>query len=694
MIFDKNIIVLYGENHQGKSSVLNAIEWCLFGNKVAVVKEILINERMDWAIQNRKIDSAEVTLEMVNNQKKRVIINRKSSSPRKEDVKITIAGVPVSGGDTAAVLDRILGLTLRDFMSMVYQHQENIRAIMTQQPKERNEAIDRLLGLSDYRNLNKAINISKIVDLSTTLNNKLQSVEQQVSFLISTKAGEIKEKSDKVNALGFNKDVVDENYLIDFCKNIDQNVRKLMAENEIDLALPPVPADINAVKVYPFAIKDNLIKLKTQMPVNAKLTELTVKSTEAGQLSSEYDTLKKQNYLAIAEKNDFILKNGDEEEFLKKISGFEKIKAEKDIVIEQTNARAEAINKSIVALKNTGDKDICPVCGKKTEGLIIKLQQELDKISGDEIKKLMVEKQVAQTGLNDLRNKITELKRLSEVSNMAIEKLDSFSTKIEKLTCKPLNKNDDPGAIMANFVKEKAKEIEAYTKQAEGKLNNLNKAESEADKISTLLDLINVKNSLEIANKVQADPLFIEMQKQINEASQLGDDYEAISSAISEISHGISENEIGKAKSSISSYFQRITTTNSIEKIELSVKQNSDGANEYELKDSDGQLLMPILSQGDLNGLALSMFLGMVNLSNGKGVDFILLDDPSQSMAEGHKENLVAILNEISEKKMVIVATMDQEFMEKLKNNITKTKQIFMFDNWSPTTGPNIEELH
>ncbi len=40
---------------------------------------------------------------------------------------------------------------------MVYQHQENIRAVLTQEPKDRNEALDRLFGLSDYRNIIEGI---------------------------------------------------------------------------------------------------------------------------------------------------------------------------------------------------------------------------------------------------------------------------------------------------------------------------------------------------------------------------------------------------------------------------------------------------------------------------------------------------------------------------------------------------------
>ena len=34
--FDRPAILLFGENHAGKSSTLNAIEWCLFGTKECV----------------------------------------------------------------------------------------------------------------------------------------------------------------------------------------------------------------------------------------------------------------------------------------------------------------------------------------------------------------------------------------------------------------------------------------------------------------------------------------------------------------------------------------------------------------------------------------------------------------------------------------------------------------------------------
>ncbi len=36
--FGKPLTLIYGENRKGKSSITNAIEWCLFGPEVAAIK--------------------------------------------------------------------------------------------------------------------------------------------------------------------------------------------------------------------------------------------------------------------------------------------------------------------------------------------------------------------------------------------------------------------------------------------------------------------------------------------------------------------------------------------------------------------------------------------------------------------------------------------------------------------------------
>lgn len=106
--------------------------------------------------------------------------------------------------------------------------------------------------------------------------------------------------------------------------------------------------------------------------------------------------------------------------------------------------------------------------------------------------------------------------------------------------------------------------------------------------------------------------------------------------------------------------------------------------------------LIPILSQGDMNALALAIYLGMaLEGAEDMPFDFIIMDDPSQSMGSHHKRNLVDILNEVLKRKKVIVSTMDAELQDLLSKKITKMKTCHNFEDWTDTTSPiiNKEEL-
>jgi hypothetical protein len=67
-----------------------------------------------------------------------------------------------------------------------------------------------------------------------------------------------------------------------------------------------------------------------------------------------------------------------------------------------------------------------------------------------------------------------------------------------------------------------------------------------------------------------------------------------------------------------------------------------------------------------------------------------MLDDPSQSMGAEHKKNLAAVLDQVCANRRVLLATMDGEFSDCLKNGLTKAKTEYVFVDWTPNTGPRI----
>ena len=110
-------------------------------------------------------------------------------------------------------------------------------------------------------------------------------------------------------------------------------------------------------------------------------------------------------------------------------------------------------------------------------------------------------------------------------------------------------------------------------------------------------------------------------------------------------------------------------------------------------KNQNGEDLTPILSQGDLNAMALSIFLGMAcSGRTNQGFGFVMLDDPSQSLGFEHKKKLVEVLDEVLKERMVVLSSMDKELQDLVLSKITKAKTKYMFSDWTPEDGPVVKK--
>jgi DNA repair exonuclease SbcCD ATPase subunit len=80
--FDCPVTLLVAENHQGKSSLLNAIEWCLFGDDCTGAATG-IRERVGWEVVNRTSKTARIQLTLVDGDRSWVIERRQKHGSKK-----------------------------------------------------------------------------------------------------------------------------------------------------------------------------------------------------------------------------------------------------------------------------------------------------------------------------------------------------------------------------------------------------------------------------------------------------------------------------------------------------------------------------------------------------------------------------------------------------------------------------------
>ena len=60
-----------------------------------------------------------------------------------------------------------------------------------------------------------------------------------------------------------------------------------------------------------------------------------------------------------------------------------------------------------------------------------------------------------------------------------------------------------------------------------------------------------------------------------------------------------------------------------------------------------------------------------------------MMDDPTQSMDSQHKEALTKLIAEICDKRQIIIATSDDEFLKYLHDNCSKKLKSIELKGWS-----------
>ncbi|MEW6215062.1 MAG: AAA family ATPase, partial [Nitrospirota bacterium] len=178
------------------------------------------------------------------------------------------------------------------------------------------------------------------------------------------------------------------------------------------------------------------------------------------------------------------------------------------------------------------------------------------------------------------------------------------------------------------------------------------------------------------------------------DVSNLVGEVEELSKIIKQCMKKEAEEKIASARGAIDTYFRKIIQNPGFQILNIRVNEDKrTGINIYTFENQDGKDPVPIFSQGDLNSIALSIFLGLAKtVRDSHPSRFILMDDPSQSLDSQQKARLVEVINELSGMKNIIVSTMDDEFKQLLKDNITKAKTVYMFSDWMPDSGPKIAE--
>jgi len=200
---DYNVVLLLGPVGSGKSTILDAIEFALFGTTYDIKSTRIL--RLDDLINDfNEFARVRVKLKDLESGQTYEIIRRKERG-RRTRTRIYVDGEQVLKSVSVDVISEytrnLTGLSVDDFSKQVYIRQRELEALIYGTPTQRAEAIDRLFGIEILENIFKAISLGRFDEQITLTELQIAGLERQLSELddISKMKDELKAVNDEVN---------------------------------------------------------------------------------------------------------------------------------------------------------------------------------------------------------------------------------------------------------------------------------------------------------------------------------------------------------------------------------------------------------------------------------------------------------------------------------------------------------------
>ena len=686
------LILFDGPQSSGKSSALVAIEWGLFGDEIAK-KAIGIDERRGWKIRNTNADEARV--EMVLQKEQDILKIVRSDKKRR------------SGSDFYFELNRIqdtdekklramLGIQPEDYFSSVHLHQEIIRAFLTEEPKSRRDSLDRLLGLSELRNIIEGIKSAKISETLKDVDYRFGLIETKLNAVITSKQTDIQREKETGILKGLTSSDFSETGAGQKCETVKTALVNFA--NQTGLTMPDLPLARTLDEQQNFAdsAKQSLRRLRDEQPDLQRQKELLEKQSQLQKAQQTFKDLLGGLQELNGERKHIHETDGDQEKMRLRISNelnpkLDDAKDRRNEIDKRAGTIEEAI-KYFEALKPPTKKQPCPVCDKPIDD-IMHLQTHLKELRAnldDDLAPIREEIEKYGLEIKRLEDLIESLNGLDKKINSKTELLIKHKSDTETALGYEIKETEDPIVVVRKElenIQEELKKLESVVKESNQTLNAI---EDDISKLEQILRVLTLEAESYNLVKIKETDEYEEVENYKFKLEKFAEGVELIGQAIENVLQTSAEAKLEAAKDSIASIFKNLANRADFSELEI----DPDNFEIFAVKGSEKIPALSIFNQGDLNCAGLSIFLGLgvaQDLSHNLG--FIILDDPSQSLDSLHKENLVGILNSIPDDKQILISTSEADFSHLILTNVVRKKKCYRFDLRSNDRGAQPKEI-
>jgi predicted ATPase len=631
--FDERLTVILGPNGTGKTSLCDAIEWALLGKLPQYESD---EATLEDTIINRNNPKREtkVTISLGDGKSKtkleRHVKSKKVWKPTR------LAKLEILEGEKIEIIPET-------FRATVYLRQEALREFIQAKPAKRGPVLSSLLGIEFIVALENGIKEAKELiesdkdDLKESIDGRrgeLEKYKEECATLSSLKTS-LKEKLNLSQEQLENQLKVSS--IISRAKDLFDGLEKI--GNVINLKMPVVfKEDLPTVRTF----LEKLVGMHAEW-----------KSKILGEFG-QYETMKGkiEDLKQKIEKCDENIINQD----IKKVR--EKIESKKkELEVKDSYSKVLISGKEYFQLAIPSE---CPLCESRID---------------------------PSTTLDRIMIKVKELEERKEIETLYEE--------IRKLT----QDESDLKLILDNlrsWKEEKEKLEKIFDQEKYEKLKSaMSDYESLEEETLTLNELYNIfKREQELTERRPQLPSEDDIKNDEVRLKKLTHFYELVrtlSEHFSEISPLFIQQRIESLNPTISEYATILAPHPTFSTISITYNERG-----YWLQGISGKgdktYVQTLFSTGQLNEAAVLILLAMAKKAP-HNLDFVIMDDPSQSLDPNGKRRLAELLAKASQDKQIIISTMDMEFANYIKSSCPQAAFI-KFSAYQNEKGPVAENVN
>lgn len=597
----------------------------------------------------------------------------------------------------------LTGLTYDDFYRSVFLHQESVRGLLLEEPRYRDEAMDRLFGLEKLRNVLAAIPMKV---LSSAID-QIESKRQNLAERLSGAAGQLEQQRAKCLEEATEQGFSEKELSFGTAKALSQEMQTKLLGVGKDVGMDPMKVpDVGAVDdIEKFVrrakeiIRDARLARGQVFPVD----EMTDRLIKTGRLRKDLDEARRHQQESDATLVALQKKVGSLKDIEATVSGLQKQMAMWEENLKILDLHARVVSDALLYFKSEPEVEACPVCEQSiaVSSVVTLLEKDVQGTQREEAERLTQMVGEGKEKLQELENARIQLERMRARLDEASQSVEEVLGKARELL---MQQPKDASATL-----EALREAERVVgTQLDGLKDSRNRIEealqqvdTAADRLRSLGKLLKVEEEFaklrEKAPTNGSDTEVESLQAELDDLSDLQGSLESINQAVNAVATERAKDVIEGTRGEMSEFYRTLCNHPYFDDLRIEISQKLSGGvqkNSYSIRVFSSQegkstLASSRLSTAQMNCVALSVYLAQSKVL-AHSLGFVILDDPSQNLDAEHKVALASILGRFASEQQVIVATHDVEFGKALRDSLRGDGVKEYTLEWSPRVGTQI----